>query len=511
VKVDVNDGAAKFQSYFGVLLLVVYIVALIFWGGSWIRGSDQYWYLADVERLLSRGGLITNLYFPVKFLGPSEVQAAPNFVYHNGPMLHLSAFVGRLLGGFNAWISLNVGFHLLNASVIYVCASRYADRGNAILVTSFYIVSPIAIWQSLNMLQEQFFSAVMALVVFGYVFRQNLYARLVLIFGLLLGVISHPIFIILTLSYVVFVVTEGVKSRNIIAVIVGLLLLAVGIFLKSIANDMFPSSFLPDLKSLIAGSVPGESNMYWYMSDVSNSIDLELMKRKFLEAIRLQFFSIKTLPMFVFTNIALFGILFLIYRGWSKYKYIIIPAGIVLGAYVCMVLLMQNSPRYQQIVAPATFVVIAVLFKELNIKVGKLILIVCLFSFVLLATYLSYIVNRESQYERATVGVLREKLQEVTKNSNILVYESKLGQQLRFVLPDAKILRLKSKYLKKTSVNKILEKFKPAFIISHKSNLTSEFRNVKLLEKIDGMAYGELYWYRAGLEEAMDSRVILVD
>ena len=64
------------------------------------------------------------------------------------------------------------------------------------------------------------------------------------------------------------------------------------------------------------------------------------------------------------------------------------PAGVVLGAYVCMVLL-ENTHRYQQILVPVTFTVIAVIVHELGVKLRSTAVLVFLAFFAIFDIYLS--------------------------------------------------------------------------------------------------------------------------
>ena len=506
MELDNKNTAVNIRLIAVPILLAIFVAVLTLLGASWIRGSDQYWYLADVERLLANGGLVSNIYFPVSFLGITEAAASENFIYHNGPMLYLSAWVGKYLGAFNGWITLNLVFHFFNSVVIFLCSSRLTNRNIAIIVTSFYLVSPIAIWQSLNVLQEQYFSAVMAVVVISYLNRQNTFARLLLIAGLCLGVVSHPIFVVLAVVYAGFVVAEGAAARNLSEVTVGLLILVVSVLLKSVTHHVFPSSWFPDFASLVGGTVPGKSNIYWYLTDAVVTVDMNLMKEKFIDAVNRQFFVARNAPLYIFTNIAMIGMLYLLLRKWSRLKWLILPAGAVLGAYVCMVLLVQNSHRYQQIVAPVTFIVIAVVLHELGVKMRRAAVVPCLAFFMVIGICLSYYMKQHSEFERSSVDALTRDFADFSE-SNIVVYETgygtKVDLQLGYALPDARILRLKPEFLSDAAVDQVLEGFNPEFVISNEASLSIGYGGTTLVSKIDGVTYRGLYLYSFNSEETV--------
>jgi len=504
IHVDGRFLAVNFRSIVIPLLLAVFAVVVTMVGASWVRGTDQFWYLADAERLLANGSLATNIYLPVKFLGISDVPTSVNHVYHNGPMLHISAWVGKYLGVFNGWITLNLVFHLLNSLVIFYCSSRITNRHNAVTVTSFYLISPIALWQTMNVLQEQYFSAVMAIIVFGYVYRQNAYAQLLLIAGLGLGVISHPIFLILALAYASFVIVKGTISSNLSEVGLGFFILAGSLILKFIKYDIFPASWFPDLQALIGGIVPGKSNIYWFLTDAAVVIDINLMKDKFIDAAYRQFFVLQSIPLYFFTNIALIGILYLLIRKWSQLKWIILPAGVVLGAYVCMVFLAQNSHRYQQIVAPVTFIVIAVVAQELGIKMRMTAIKAILVFFMAAGIYMSYYVKHQSEFEILAVENLKQELGDVAVEANILVYEtggqSNVDLQLGYALPNAKILRLVPEFLSEASISQILGRFVPELVVSNSAGLNIE--NTELVKEIARQTHTDMYLYSFNADAA---------
>ena len=58
MELDSKNTAVNIRLIAVLLLLAIFVAVLTVFGASWIRGSDQYWYLADVERLLANGCLL---------------------------------------------------------------------------------------------------------------------------------------------------------------------------------------------------------------------------------------------------------------------------------------------------------------------------------------------------------------------------------------------------------------------------------------------------------------------
>ena len=199
--------------------------------------------------------------------------------------------------------------------------------------------------------------------------------------------------------------------------------------------------------------------------------------------------------------------LYLLLRKWSKLKWIILPAGAVLGAYVCMVLLVQNSHRYQQIVAPVTFIVIAVVVHELGVKVRRTAVVPCLALFMVIGICLSYYMKQHSEFERSSVDALIRDFADVVAESNILVYETgygtKVDLQLGYALPDANILRLKPEFLSDAAVDQVLERFNPEFVISNEAGLSIGYGGTTRVNKIDGITHRGLYLYSFNSEDTV--------
>ena len=98
----------------GISLLLVWFAAV------GVRGTDQYWYIADALRLVRGESLVTNTYFPGEILRNGEVPS-PNYISHNSPMLYLVAIVVSLtsFSVYKSWILLNVIFHFVIAASIF--------------------------------------------------------------------------------------------------------------------------------------------------------------------------------------------------------------------------------------------------------------------------------------------------------------------------------------------------------------------------------------------------------
>ena len=88
-------------------LIISIFVFLIYWGSSsGVRGTDQYWYLADAESLLNGQGVQTNNIFPVSVY--KEVPSIPLPFVHNILNLYFVILPGIFFGAYTSFIIMNI-------------------------------------------------------------------------------------------------------------------------------------------------------------------------------------------------------------------------------------------------------------------------------------------------------------------------------------------------------------------------------------------------------------------
>jgi hypothetical protein len=138
------------------LLWIVAIVATItlvcYAGAGGLRGSDQYWYVADAEMLARHHTVQTNNVFPVGLLSARSTLPPP-FV-HNVLSIYLAATFSTVMGGMWAWLTVNVVSTFATAGLIWLAASRVAQPLAAGVAAFAYPVLPIVFWQTAQPLAE---------------------------------------------------------------------------------------------------------------------------------------------------------------------------------------------------------------------------------------------------------------------------------------------------------------------------------------------------------------------
>jgi len=477
-------------------MIPVVVCCLVFYGTNSIRGTDQYWYLADVEAIIDGDPPVTNAYFPGTLLRGDVGDSRPNYFYHNGPMIYLSAFVGKYTGAYRAWIVINLICHFAVALAIFVGARQLTSKTIARTISAFYLISPLALWQTMSMLLEQYLAGVMALVVIGYFYRRIWFGQLLFVIGILLGTLSHPMFVVIGLMSGFFLVIKGLVRRQPSILFVGTtLLLGAAVLVQSVSN-IFPTGFFPTLGIAIANVLPGEESMLWYFSEQGNAMSVALMFAKVKEAIVRQVLNPAHLPFNIFTNIALVAWMWLFAFRRKQYFGVLVASGIVLALYLGLIVLMQHQVRYQQLVSPVAFILIAVGMYHLS-SFRSNALVACIFVFtLLLGGVLSHRSHQQATAHQLAQFESRDILDIVSAESKIVAFDCRCDQRLNYLLKPRPILNVKSRYLEESAQARAISLFQPDYFVSSNNNLGANFTNLTPVKTLNDPLYGDLYWYR---------------
>lgn len=442
----------------------------IVYGSNGARGTDQYWYLADVETISRNEAPLTNIIYPAKLLREVVTGEQPNYFMHNGPILAIAGFLTQFFGAYHSWILINLISHAICALVIFSASRIHTSPEIATWVTCLYILSPIAIWQTLNILQEQAYSGIFALILISLVYRNHAFFHSLLLVSFCLGALSHPIFTALALSYCIYLMVGSLVHRNFLKIVLSIILFFGFIFINNISDNLYPSSFQPDLKSIISGAVPGVSNMMWHYSDVAYPIDASLIIEKLKSALKAHFSVSATAPLYIYTNLAILAYFYISIFRYHSHREIVLSTGLAFGLYAAILVLMQTQARYQQIIAPATFLLIALAIFELrdrvNIKLGRLAGI-AVFSFSVALLYLmTQKTHHESSVAATAVELTREELAALPKTSKLLMLDSAHELKISYSVRPRMILTAKTELISKESLLKAISLFQPDYLIS---------------------------------------------
>ncbi|MDX1740473.1 MAG: hypothetical protein R3178_04230, partial [Rhodothermales bacterium] len=133
----------------GVTSLV--FCTLVVLGAGGLRGTDQYWYVADAARLAAGESAHTNEVFPVSVVGGLDI---PRPFVHNGPAQYVVAAVAGWTGAYAAWIILGVLFSVLTALLIAREVAAHTSRRVGSWAGAVFLAFPLTMWQASQPLLE---------------------------------------------------------------------------------------------------------------------------------------------------------------------------------------------------------------------------------------------------------------------------------------------------------------------------------------------------------------------
>jgi len=292
-----------------VVLAAVVGTALVAASGG-VRGSDQYWYLADVQTLIDGGSATTNNIFPVGLLGDRS-GVPPPFV-HNVLSLYLAVLPATLVGAMGGWVVLNVVSTLVTAALVYGAARSVATSWAALLVAVGYATLPIVTWHTPQPLAEASTSAFAALAIYALA-RAGTSGRGWLVVTGTVGLLylsrqSYlPLLLAVPVAFVVVRAWEGgARLRNAcvpaigLALTAGLITLAGGVMFASENVDFSYSR-------LLHTAVPGRTDNMWFNFELSKAnldnalpLDLGLVWAKLSANLGEQLLRFDSLPVAAF-------------------------------------------------------------------------------------------------------------------------------------------------------------------------------------------------------------------
>lgn len=471
--------------------------ALVWYGAAGLRGTDQYWYVADVLTLSHGLEPLTNNFFPGPMLRHGSVPDT-NYFMHNSPVMLVVGWMAKYISAYHAWILINMLCHIIVGVCVYIIATHVASKISALVVTGIYLISPIAIWQTINPLLEMYYSSLVGLQLLCFYLREKLICRYMLYVFLLVGLLSHPIFIVPACLWGFWALVERRGANFAFELFLFLPYFFLILFFLKYKTVWFPSSFQPELKAIIASAVPGNSNMFWHYSEVLPSIDLALMKDKAIHALRSHFLVAKFAPLYVFTNIALVTVLYLCFFHLAKWWKILFPLGLFGCQYLAMIFLQQNHPRFQQIVAAVVFTVIAIgiteVFSNRNISTRFVSAGVAFGSvLILLSSLLVVHTGRvQSQNEKEEVNQLADALNMVPHDARIVGIDVKPHNPFSFIVRPRQMLFIRTDMLDEQQIRRAIDMFNPGFFVARAGSYPVQG---KLLAKLDTGRFGELLVY----------------
>jgi len=351
-----------------ILVIISIFIFLIYWGSSsGVRGTDQYWYLADAESLINGQGVQTNDIYPVSVY--KEIQSIPRPFVHNILNLYFVILPGIFFGAYTGFIIMNILCSFLTAFFIYKTIIIYTKYQPALLISSLYLLLPITVWQTAQPLAEASIAPLVALLMLLYAKisisnNNNLYNWLILVFisGLLIlcRLSFLPIIFVIPIIYLIH--NRPIKIKNMFNMVI---LFILGFLFLLIQKNFFESNVsIPLLQGIINWNNDKYGNMGncfdLYPKPITVLNFINVLFANTIKALKIQFLSLNSLGILFYLPFNLMAIisLILLFKSKSKkIKNITFIAILFFLLHLLTVILVQNQFRYMLVIIPPLLIV----------------------------------------------------------------------------------------------------------------------------------------------------------
>lgn len=341
-----------------ILCATCFSLACIAWAMVDARGVDPHWYLSDTRTLAEGEPPHGHTVFAGLVARGGAPADRPARFLHNGPLLHVQAWLAQRVEAVAAWRLTN-GVALVGAAVLVgITAGHLGGPVAATTATVLYLVAPLSVWLASNVYQETSLAALVACVTWLVVCRYDRRAAR-LAAGLLLafGQLAHPAFGVGAFVFALDACRRRHLAEGITVVV------ALGIAVAFDAR-LFPSDFPPTLTDIARSSIPGGSNMLWQLADALPALDLSLFAARLTFAIQGQFFTPRNLPFTLIANAGLVAMVWLVWRNRftrdPSTTRLIVVALVAHALFAALCILLQYIPRYLMLIAPVSIAVLSV-------------------------------------------------------------------------------------------------------------------------------------------------------
>ncbi len=336
------------------VLAVIAHGLLLWWSNAGPRGSDQFWYLADVETLVRGGPPISTTHFPAPLLRDPDSPVL-RFFAHNTLVLHAVKPLATVFGAHNGWLLLNWLSTLGAAGLVLATVRRFVGDGWGALSFAAYLLMPISFWQSANTLQESAFGLISALLTYGLVTTRSSLRRYVLFSAIAtVAILCNPIYLIVAIGFPLVALWEC-RARRPAIILYALIGLTAAAYVYTNKLSWLPESFQPGLRAIIVNSVPGMSNMEWFHRVEPHPVTAELLWRKIRAAFVVQAPTSRQAVFYLpvqLTVLFAIGLAHLTARDRGG-KRLLLGAVVLFSLYWVVAFLHVNQARYAMFFLPA--------------------------------------------------------------------------------------------------------------------------------------------------------------
>jgi hypothetical protein len=336
-------------------------IALVWVGASGVRGSDQYWYVADVESLIEGRGVQTNEIHPVSVR--HEVAPLPRPFIHNILNIYLVALPALLFGAYGGWIVVNLFSSLLTAFLIFCTVVRFTDsRAAALTVALSYLLLPLTVWSTTQPLAESSIAPLVALAVYVYVTADASYWRwmLLMVVAALLVYCRESFVLLLPLVPLAYVVHVGPWRIGTVARAGGIAALGGALWL--LGKHLFEPHISASYLQVLGSAFPEYSN-HFYFNLSPEPPTISTIVAKGVRGLEIQFTNINTGYLLFYLPFNMMALApFVLLLGYRRADIARVAAAslVAVGLHIITAIVVQNEARYLLVVTPPLLVAVGV-------------------------------------------------------------------------------------------------------------------------------------------------------
>lgn len=406
-------------------VVFVFFAILIFCSPS-VRGSDQYWYVGDIERVVLGDGIYrTNSVFPASM--PDNAAELPRPWVQNKPVSYvvlMLTYVTR--NGHVAWLIFNT-LCLFAAAFFTGRILRLSSR-NLVLFTAIFMFFPFNFYLASQALPEIFIMSLIAAIHY-LILRAPLDFKKILLLSLITGtLICHRPNYILLIAFVPILFYYLYQRKSLIYSVTFVILSMV----VAAGSAFFHGHLIktPSILETIAYNIQGKTNMGVFFPDPTNkavvlSDMFPILIEKFKGAMMLQFEIIGfSSVMFYVINVMLLSLPILLLQRKLKGPVNVISL-MFIAIHFATIILFYNQYRYAAAIMPSLFILIYQVYQNIGINVIKSdsVKYAVLAGCVVVSLGIGYQVRRQAIEDQVLIAEFRQLTSEEQFNSLLCTYD----------------------------------------------------------------------------------------
>lgn len=457
---------------------------------SGIRGSDQYWYVADVDSLIS-GVNKTNHLYSGMIIDNSTYLAKQPFL-HNVLTIYMVIPFAIIFGSYIGWIVFNSLSVIIAGIILLLVVDRITGKSIlGLYAFGIFLLNPLTIWLASQPLVEAsvtpFIAAVVAICGIG-VLNVNKYLIIIILLSIanMIRGVFLPAIIFIPFIYLL---TNYKIEKKIRLFVYFIMLIITALIFTAIKSIIFKDLFI-GWQGILMNGIPGKSNMIPFLYPQSGSVDWYLVFSKFINNIRIQFIpdDFRLLIFYLPFNL----IYYLLIRGnkTNKTQYqVFYFALILLIIHLITILIAQNEFRYMFIPLPVALVaLIMVFYNKFNISNAMLsfVLLFVVISLFIMSIPLSLQARLDANNDYYSRNLIKQNISKfIQKNDRIVIirddtsYSALIAYSLRPIVAINFPINGSSEYF-----NLLMSKVHPQWLLSDSVVMNNMFKVMKWGEPV---------------------------